>query len=343
MSMDAPLPLVEDGETGDRFLVYRAGDDVRAELRVVGDSFWATQAQMAAMFDIDVSVVSRHIANVFAEGELTEATNLHKVQISRGQPTTFYSLNVLIAVGYRVSGPLGTMFRIWATERLFQYLTKGWVIDERRLKNPDGRPDHFDELLEAIRDIRSSEKRMWTRILELAAFCVDYDPQNRTQHVQFFAEIQNTMHWAVSQKTAAEIVIDEVSADKPYAGVLHFSGKQPTVDEAATAKNLLGEPQIKALNNITSLLLEFFESQAEQRRPTTLAAFLERMRELVKLDGRPLKPKGHFGTASAEQAKKHASEQIRIWKQRQKALREEEGDVALRKLAASTKRRPSND
>ncbi len=332
---DAPLPLVEDEDTGDKFLVYRGKEGVRADLRVDGETFWATQAQMATMFGVDQSGISRHIKNIIDDGELSEEFAMRKLHSSQGG--NLYNLNMLIAVGYRVSGPMGTMFRIWATDRLFQYLTKGFVIDERRLKNPDGLTDHFEELLEIIRDIRSSESRMWTRILDLASFCSDYDKDNRQQQIEFFAEIQNTMHWAVSEKTAAEIVVAEVSADKPNAGVMHFDGRQPTVKEASTAKNLLGEMPIKALNHITSLTLEFFDSQAEQRRPTTLPQFLQKMRDLVKLDGRPLKQPGYAGKITSKQAEMHASEQVREWKRRQKALKEAAGEKALTQLAGSVK------
>lgn len=156
-----PLALVEDEETGDRLLVYRAKDEVRAELRVETETFWATQGQMAMMFAVTSQNISTHIKNIFAEGELSEAAVckefLRTGRDGKRYPTKLYDLNAVIAVGYRVGGPMGTMFRIWATDKLFQYLNKGFVIDERRMKNPHGLPDHFEELLETIRDIRSSE------------------------------------------------------------------------------------------------------------------------------------------------------------------------------------------
>jgi len=335
--------LEEDGDTGDRVIVYTAKDGVRVELRVLDNTFYATQAQMAEMFGVDRTVVGRHIRNVFKEGELPEEGNVHSMHLSSTKPTKLYSLNMMISVGYRVESKLGTMFRIWATDTLFQYLTKGFVLDDRRLKNPEGRPDFFDELLERIRDIRSSEARMWTRVLELASFCNDYDKNDQQQHIEFFAEIQNTMHWAVSERTAPEIVRAEVHADKEDAGVIHFEGRQPTVAEAQTAKNLLGEIPIKALNHITSLTLEFFESQAEQRKPTTLPQFLDKVRDLVKLDGRPVKKAGYAGEVSRPQADKWASEQIREWKKRQKALKEESGEKALARIASAAKGRKKID
>jgi hypothetical protein len=340
-----PLTLREDPDTGDRFLVYHAKDGVRAELRVEGDTFWATQAQMAAMFGVSQPTLSEHIRNVFKEGELIDYGATHRkfrlVRAEGGREVArdidHYDLNTLISVGYRVSGPLGTMFRVWATDKLFQYLTKGFVIDVERLENPDGRPDFFDELLEKIRHIRTSERRMWMRILELAEFCNDYDPTDRSQHVEFFAEIQNTMHWAAHQHTAAELIRDRVDASKPNAGVMSFKGKMPTVLEAQTAKNVLGEPEITALEAITSLALEFFESQAEQRRPTTLAQFLDKMRELVRLDGRPLKKPGDPGKVSAGQARKHAAQHIRLYKDRMRAQLEADGERALAQIAGKVR------
>jgi hypothetical protein len=186
-----PIILIEDADPGDRFLVYMGKDGVRVDLRVQGDTFYATQAQMADMFGIDRTVVGRHIRNVFSEGELPEVGNVHSMHLSPTKPTKLYSLNVMISVGYRVESKLGTMFRIWATDTLFQYLTKGFVLDDRRLKNPDGQPDFFDELLARIADIRSSEKRMWTRVLELASFCNDYNKDDTKQHVEFFAGLRS--------------------------------------------------------------------------------------------------------------------------------------------------------
>jgi hypothetical protein len=342
-----PLTLREDPDTGDRFLVYQAKDGVRAELRVEGDSFWVTQAQMATMFGVLQQGISQHIRNILSEGELPDDEATHKKFLlvrQEGERTVrrevdHYDLNVLISVGYRVSGPLGTMFRVWATDKLFQYLTKGFVIDVERLEDPDGRPDFFAELLEKIRHIRTSERRMWLRILELAEFCNDYDPANKSQHVDFFAEIQNTMHWAAHQHTAAELTVARVDAAKLNAGVMSFKGKMPTVAEAQTAKNVLGEAEITALEAITSLALEFFESQAEQRRPTTLAQFLEKMRELVKLDGRPLKKPGDPGKVSAKRAQKHAAEQVRLYKDRMREQLEAEGDKALAQLASKVRKK----
>lgn len=335
-----PVTLREDGDTGDRFLVYAAKDGVRAELRVLGDTFWATQAQMAHMFGVDVRTVSEHIQNIFSDAELLPDSVIRESRITAADGKTYrtnlYSLDVVIAVGYRVSSRLGTMFRIWATRVLMSYLTKGFVIDDDRLRNPGG-PDVFDELLERIRDIRSSEKRMWTRILELATFCADYSPADKSLHAEFFADIQNTLHWAVLQKTASDLVVERVDHRKETAGVLSFKGKSPTVEEAKVAKNLMHEPEIKALNHITSLMLEFFDSQVEQRRMTTLAEFQSKLRDLIKLDGRPLKPLGASTSVSHASAAAHASKEIKAYKDRRRLEAEKAGEEQLRKIAKDLK------
>ena len=336
-----PLTISEDLDTGDRFLVYVAKDGVRAELRVHGDTFWATQAQMAHMFGVNVRTVSGHISNIFAEGELVAESVIRDSRITAADGKTYatnlYSLDVIISVGYRVSSRLGTTFRIWATQVLMQYLTKGFVIDDRRLKNPDGAPDHFEELLERVRDIRSSEKRMWLRISEMATFCDDYDPYDQSQKTGFFADIQNTLHWAILQKTASDIVIERVDHRKPNAGVVTFDGVQPTVAEACVAKNLLAEAEIKALNLVTSLMLEFFESQIEQRRPTTLGLFQTKLRELIKLDGRPAKPYGSSTRITSAQAREHAAREIKAFKEQTRLKAEERGDRELGSIVKAIK------
>ena len=335
-----PVTIREDGATGDRFLIYVSKDGVRAELRVLGDTFWATQAQMAHMFGVDVRTVSEHIQNIFADGELIANSVIRESRITAADGKTYrtnlYSLDVVIAVGYRVSSRLGTMFRIWATQVLMAYLTKGFVIDDERLKNPTA-PDFFDELLDRIRDIRSSEKRMWTRILELATFCADYSPADKSLHAAFFADIQNTLDWAVLQKTASDLVVERVDHRKETAGVLSFKGKAPTVEEAKISKNLMHEPEIKALNHITSLMLEFFDSQVEQRRMTTLGEFQSRLRELIKLDGRPLKPVGAATSVSHASAATHASKEIKAFRDRKRIEDERAGEEQLRKIAKGLK------
>ncbi len=328
--------------TSDHFVVYTNPKGVRVDLRFVENTMWATQRQMAEMFDVGVAAISKHLKKIFAEGELLEEAVVSLKEITAGDgksySTKVYNLNAVISVGYRVESKHGTLFRIWATDKIIQYLTKGFVMDDERLKDPNGRPDFFDELLERIRDIRSSEKRMWTRVLELASFCTDFHAMNQDDKEHFFATIQNAMHWAVTQETAAEVIFRRVDASKPNAGVIHFSGDQPTVAEAKVAKNLYMEPEINALNLLTSATLEFFASQAEQRKPTTIAQFLGKMREFIKLDGRPLIPPGHLGRISMPKAKEKAAAEIAVYKERMRLEKENEGKGTVEDLLAQAKK-----
>ncbi len=340
---DAPVTLLQD-QTGARFLVYADKAGAQLNLRFEGDQPWFTQAQLAEIFGVDVRTANDHVQKYLNDGELDEAT-IRKFRIVRSEGSRrvareieHYGLDVAFYVGYRVNSRQGAIFRRWATDLLVQYAIKGFVIDDERLKNPDGRPDYFDELLDRIRDIRASEKRMWTRILEMAAFCSDYSPGDPEQHEHFFAAIQNAMHWAVTQETAAEVIFRRVDAGKPAAGLVHYRGKLPTLSEAKVAKNYYAEGEISALNLITSLTLEFFESQAQQRRPTTLEQFLGKMRELIKLDGRPLIPDGHNDRVSKSQAHKKASHELALYKDRVREKQEIAGEAALRQIADQTKK-----
>ena len=192
-----PLTLMEDVETGDRFAVYTTPHGVDFSLRFKGEEPWATQKQMADLFDIRQHTVSSHIKNIFSEGEVDRESNIEKIDIAGStKPVTIYSLDVILAVGYRARSNNAMMFRRWASQILRQYLLHGFVIDVPRLEDPDGRPDYFDELLEKVRHIRTSEKRMWTRVLELASFCSDYSMMTDQDKEEFFATIQNAMHWA---------------------------------------------------------------------------------------------------------------------------------------------------
>ncbi len=334
----------EDGpdvRTSDHFVVYQNPKGVKVDLRYAGNTMWATQKQLAEMFDVKVPAISKHLSRIFAEGELDESSvvSLKEIAAADGKvyQTKVYDLNAIISVGYRVESKHGTYFRIWATDKLFQFLTKGFVIDDERLKNPDGRPDYFDELLDRIRDIRSSEKRMWTRVLELGSFCTDFHQCGAEHREHFCATIQNAMHWAVTQETAAEVIYHRADASKDNAGVMNFTGEIPTAEEAKVAKNYYAEKEIAALNILTSATLEFFESQAEQRRPTTLAQFLEKMRGFIKLDGRPLIPSGHLGRISMKLAKEKAALEIAIYKEKLRLEKETAGERAVTDLLSQAR------
>lgn len=339
----SPIWLAED-DTGDRFLLYSGKDGIEVDLRFDAEQPWFTESQLASIFGVDKNTVNHHIQQFVGTGELREATT-RKFRVVRiegdrevNREITHYGLDVAFYVGYRINSDEGIFFRKWATAILIGYATKGFVIDSERLKSTGGPVDYFGELLDKIRDIRSSERRMWTRTLELASFCSDYNPSNSAQHETFFAMIQNAMHWAVTQHTAAELIFHRVDNAKPHAGVTHFKGHEPTLAEAKVAKNYLFEPEITALNHITNLVLEFFESQVEQRRPTTLGQFIQRMRDLIRLDGRPLIAEQNRGRTSMDAAQRKATAEMYIFKSRLKIQKEKSGEEELRRILRQKKR-----
>lgn len=339
-----PLALTEDAETRDRFVVYTTPKGEVFDLRFEAEEPWATQDQIASLFGVTRSMATRHINGLFKDGEIDEETTCsffeHVGQTGQRYRTKIYNLDVILGVGYRVQATTqAIIFRRWANQILRQYLMNGFAIDIPRLEDPDGRPDHFAELLAKVRHIRSSEKRMWTRVLELASFCSDYGLMTSDDRQNFFATIQNAMHWSVTQMTAAETIDSRVDSMMENAGVVTFNGDMPTVAEANVAKNLLGPSEIEALNLVTSMTLEFFESQAEQKRPTTIAQFLGKMRDLLKLDGRPLIRESNRGSVSMTNAKKKASAEIKAYKDRIKVEREIAGERALLDLGEQLKRR----
>ena len=344
-----PVQLLEDAENGDRLLIYTTGNGIKVELRYAGEQLWASQDQMSEMFGVNVPSISRHLKNVFEEGELDAAATVSKIERVRSEgqrqvtrTIDVYSLDAIISVGYRVNSKQGTMFRRWATDKLVQFATKGFVIDVERLENPSA-PDYFQELLDKIRHIRASERRMWTRVLELAELCSDFDSSDPQQLKSFYATMQNALHWAVTQHTAAEVIYDRVDAAKNNAGVAQFRGALPTVEEAQIAKNYYGEMEIKALNLLTSMVLEFFESQAQQQRLTGLNQFLLKMRELIRIDGRPLIPAGHRGSRSKAEADRKASIEIKAFRDRIKVEKEAAGELALKEIAQGIKSLPRRE
>lgn len=325
-----------DVRTQDHLVIYTNASGAQIDLRFTDETMWATQRQMAEMFDVTIPNVSTHLTNIFREGELERDSVLKRdlIPASDGKlyETNLYELEAIISLGMRVSSKKGTHFRIWSRRILKDYIVKGFVIDDERLKNPAGRPDFFEELLGRIRDIRSSEMRMWTRVLELASFCTDFHGMDDKAKENFFAGIQNAMHWAVTQETAAEVIYHRVDAGQPNAGVMTFNGETPTTDEAKVAKNYYAEGEINALNVLTSATLEFFESQAEQRKSTTLGQFLEKMRAFIELDGRPLIPRGHLGRVSMTLAKEKAALEIAVYKERLRLEKEAAGEITIASL-----------
>lgn len=285
------------------FLFYQTDDGkTRLQVRLADETVWLSLNQMADLFQRDKSVASRHIANVFAEGELVRDAVVARFATTAGDgkvyDTAYFNLDVVIAVGYRVKSLRGTQFRIWATQRLREYIVKGFTMDDDRLKQRGG-GSYFEELLARIRDIRSSEKEFWRKVLEIYATSIDYDPSAEASQ-RFFATVQNKMHWAAHGHTAAEIVHARIDGSKPQAGMTNWVGARPTKTEAGIAKNYLSPEELNALNRIVVAYLEFAEVQALNRRAMHMSDWIQKLDDFLRLGGRDVL--SHLGRVSHEQA-----------------------------------------
>lgn len=265
-------------------VLYRRNDGAPAiEVRLDGDTVWLSLNQLAAMLGRDKSTISRHIANVFADMELRRESVVAEFATTAADGKTYmvehFSLDVIISVGYRVKSLQGTQFRMWATERLREYLVKGFAMDDARLKKLGG-GGYWKELLDRIRDIRSSEKVLYRQVLDLYATSVDYDPSNEESAI-FFKVVQNKLHFAAHGHTAAEVISARADAGKPFMGLLSFSGSHPTKSEAAVAKNYLDASELRRLNTLVSAYFDAAEFRAESHQPTYMQDWLANLDRLI--------------------------------------------------------------
>ena len=264
-------------------LLYQAGDVPTIEVRLEGETVWLSLNQLAILLGRDKSTISRHIANIFSEGELHRESVVANFATTAADGKTYqveyFNLDVIISVGYRVKSQQGTQFRIWATERLREYLVKGFTMDDARLKNLGGGA-YWKELLERIRDIRSSEKVLYRQVLDLYATSVDYNPRSE-EAALFFKAVQNKLHYAAHGQTAAEVIASRADAGKPFMGLLSFSGSQPTKAETAIAKNYLNENELKRLNTLVSAYFDAAEFRALNHEPTYMKDWLAHLDRLI--------------------------------------------------------------
>lgn len=327
------VPLVEDQDTGHRFLIYGAEQGFDVELLYEGDTFWASQTQMVEMFAVDQSGISRHVRNVLETGELSAEGNMQKLHISSTKPTVVYSLDMLISVGYRVNSKQGTMFRIWATDKLVQILTKGFYIDPGKLK---GRTDHIAELREIIRDIRADEANSYAELRRIIAMCPDYNPRSKTSR-NFFANFQNRILYAITGHTAAEIVKLRADARKPDMGLQTWSAKRdyPLQPDVTVSKNYLGPIEMKDLNRLVVMVLDFFEDQTDRGWLVSVDDADQKLLEILTVNRRKMLQ--GFGNISHEQAEDHSKRQYKIF---DKARREERKANALAELNERSKALP---
>lgn len=331
MSDIEPVHLQEDEATGDRFLVYRDDTGLHIEISYTGEQLWMTQAQIAELFGRDVSVVSRHITSILEEGELEEATSLQKMQRSLGRPAILYSLDMVISVGYRVASKQATLFRKWATEKLVQFATKGFVIDVARLKSPANR-DRIAELKEIIRDIRSDEANVYRELRAICAMCQDYDGQS-PQWRDFYKNTQAKLVYAVCSSTPAEILRDRADAKQPNMGLQSWPNENIRKADVGTSKNYLAAAEIKELNRLTTILLDIFEDQMDIGRLTLMAQASELLDRHIGSLGRVVLRSG--GSVSMSDATRHAEQEYEKFKAAQKQIRHEQADREIAEIKAT--------
>lgn len=303
-----------------KIIIYTSPDGhTKIDVKLEDETLWLTQAQMCELYQTSRTNVVEHIKHIYEEGELQEAATCRKFRqvrqegnrsVSREIP--FYNLDMIIALGYRIRSIIATRFRQWATERLKEYIVKGFTLDDDRLKNLGG-GGYWKELLERIRDIRASEKVLYRQVLEIYATSIDYDPQASVS-MEFFRKVQNKIHFAIHGHTAAELIVERADAEKDFMGLMTFKGSQPTLNEAKTAKNYLDEKELRAMGQLVSGYLDFAERQAEREQPMTMndwAAYLDR---ILTMTGEQLLQDA--GKVTHEQAMEHATNEYRKYKQR---------------------------
>ncbi len=332
-----PVHLVENPNTGDRFLVYGTDKGLKLDIRYEGDSLWMTQAQIGALFGKDVSTVSRHIANVFEEGELDEETSLHKVQTSAGRPATLYSLDMVISVGYRVSSAQATLFRRWATQKLVQFATKGFVIDADRLKRPEN-GDRVAELREIIRDIRADEANVYRELRRICAMCQDYDGTSDAWRV-FYQNTQAKLLFAVTSHTPAEIIDARADAKAPNMGLTTWPNDNIRKQDVTISKNYLADREIKELNRLTTILLDIFEDQLDLGRLIVMNDVRSLLDQQLKSLNRSVL--SHGGQVKMTDAKRRAEREYEAFNAARKSARHTEADDTIDALLKADKSLPS--
>ena len=337
--------MVEDKNRPDQsqgeIVIYQAEDGItKVECRFVDETVWLTQQQMAELFHTSRSNIVEHIGHIYEEGELDEVSTCRKFrqvrlegnrQVTRELP--FYNLDMIISLGYRVKSLIATQFRRWATERLKEYMIKGFTMDDERLKNLGG-GNYWRELLERIRDIRSSEKVMYRQVLDLYATSVDYNPRS-AESVAFFKMVQNKLHYATHGHTAAEVIYERADADKPFMGLTTFSGDFPTAKDIGIAKNYLTEEELRVLNQMVSGYFDFAEVQAIRHRPMYMSDYVEQLDNILRATGEEVLT--HAGKISHAQAMEKAKAEYKRYQAQTLSPVEEEYLKTIKQLGKVAK------
>ncbi|THU38515.1 hydroxyacid dehydrogenase [Niastella caeni] len=330
----------------EKIIIYNTTDGkVSVALYAREGNVWMNQSQLAELFDTSVPNISMHISNILKENEL-HANSVIKEYLntaSDGKQYTvsFYSLDMILAIGFRVRSKRGTQFRIWANQNLREYMIKGFVMDDERLKKPDGRPDYFDELLERIRDIRSSEKRFYQKVRDLFALSTDYDPTDKATQM-FFAETQNKLLYAVTGKTAAEIIVTRADANKPNMALTSWKGSIVRKQDILIAKNYLSEDEIDTLNRLVVIFLETAEFRAKNRNSLTMGFWKENVDKILEFNERQVLH--HAGSISNAQMEEKVQEIYETFDKKRKAYEVKQADLQdledLNKKVSSKRKDP---
>lgn len=331
-----------------QFLVYQAEDgQIKIDVRLEQETVWLTQQQMADLFQSSKQNISHHIQNVYEEGELfPEATVKKYLTVRReGQRDVkrlldHYNLDMIISVGYRVKSHVATRFRIWATQTLREFIVKGFVLDDERLKNPDQPFDYFDELIRRIQDIRTSERRFYQKITDIYATSIDYDP-TLSISLDFFKTVQNKMHWAITGKTAAEIIHERADCDKPNMGLTNWRSVKVRKQDVVIAKNYLNQDELLALNNLVEQYLIFAEGQAMRRIPMNMTDWIKKLDAFMKLNERDIL--SHAGKISHDMAKDWAESEYEKYKSNRIQQYDHEDSDFDRALKQLPSKKPEKD
>ena len=327
-------------------IIYQSGDGInKIDVRLEDENVWLSQQQMAELYQSSRTNVVEHIKNIYEEGELDKnrtCRNFRQVRLEGNREVQreipFYNLDMIISLGYRIKSSIATKFRIWATERLKEYIIKGFAMDDERLKNLGG-GNYWKELLDRIRDIRSSEKVMYRQVLDLYATATDYAPHSE-ESLAFFKIVQNKLHFAAHGNTASEVIYMRVDSDKPFAGLTNFKGEQPTQAEAMIAKNYLEEKELKVLNNLVAAYFDLAELNAIEEREMRMADYIRELNNILSSTGR--KVLDNAGTISHNQAQDKAVEEYKKYKARTLSAVEKEYLIVIGKLEKKAQKGDAN-
>ena len=319
-------------------IIYQTEDGLtKLDVQLHDETVWLSLDMMAQLFQRDKSTISRHIKNIFAEGELQTSAVVANFATTASDGKTYqvdyYNLDVIISVGYRVKSLRGTQFRIWATQRLKEYIIKGFTMDDERLKGNAG-GNYWKELLSRIRDIRSSEKVLYRQVLDLYATSVDYDPKSE-ESVRFFKIVQNKLHYAAHGHTAAEVIYERADAEKPFMGLTTFAGELPALKDISVAKNYLSESELKILNNLVSGYFDLAEINAMEHKPMYMSDYVQQLDSVLSVGNRPLLEGA--GSVSHAQAIEKATAEYRKWQTNTLSPVEQEYMRTIKAIAAATK------